>query len=596
MMKYPKEYLDEIKKRLKVSEVVGKFVNLKKRGKEFVGLSPFSNEKTPSFTVNDDKEFYHCFSTSEHGNIFDFLVKTQNFKFGEAVKHLAVQAGMPIYQFTKQDEIRDKEWKIYNNVLNDYAKLAQQNLKFSKSEEVINYIRKRKIAKEDLELFEIGHVEFNSNFYENLKIKYSKQDLEKSGLFYFDEKRNIFLERFRGRIIFPIKNISNSIIGFGGRSINQKNLAKYINSPETQFFKKGNNLFNIYYARKNKTDENCFIVEGYMDAITMNRFNLKNVVANLGTALTERQLELIWRYFDSPIICFDGDKSGQAAAIRSAEKLFPFLQEDKSIFFLFLPDGYDPDDLLNKKGKDYFGQLVKNKVSIYDFLWNYNYQITNKSDPGSLAQLEKKFRNLCKAVQNPTLSKFFLEFFKKKINQLTPHVNYNKNYSKFFSKKVLPLDRTKLANKNKENLSKRELKEYSLLYLLVTCPNEFLNDIEIISEINFSNPSLKNFSKEVINLLTSNSQNINLNAEINFDNPELSKIKENIKMIAPIKSIVDENTSKNSMVFLFKEVVDELKTIDFQESIRELEVKFEKNMDNATFQEIVNLKSKVKGN
>ena len=145
-MKYPKEYLDEIKKRLKVSEVVGKFVNLKKRGKEFVGLSPFSNEKTPSFTVNDDKEFYHCFSSSEHGNIFDFLVKTQNFKFGEAVKHLATQAGMPIYQFTKQDEIRDKEWKIYNNVLNDYAKLAQQNLKFSKNEEVINYVRKRKIA------------------------------------------------------------------------------------------------------------------------------------------------------------------------------------------------------------------------------------------------------------------------------------------------------------------------------------------------------------------------------------------------------------------------------------------------------------------
>ena len=229
-------------------------------------------------------------------------------------------------------------------------------------------------------------------------------------------------------------------------------------------------------------------------------------------------------------------------------------------------------------------------------MWNYNYQITNKSDPGSLAQLEKKLRNLCRAVQNPTLSKFFLEFFTKKINQLTPHVNYNKNYSKFFSKKVLPLDRTKLANKNKENLSKRELKEYSLLYLLIRYPNEFLNDIEIISEINFSNPSLKNFSKEIINLLTSNSQKINSNTEINFDNTELSKIKENIKVIAPIKTIVDENSSIKSIIFLFREVVDEIKNIDFQDSIRELEVKFEKNMDNATFQEIVNLKSKVKGN
>ena len=328
----------------------------------------------------------------------------------------------------------------------------------------------------------------------------------------------------------------------------------------------------------------------------MARFNVKNVVANLGTALTERQLELIWRYFDSPIICFDGDKSGQAAAVRSAEKLFPFLQEDKNIYFLFLPDGYDPDDLLNEKGIDYFTKLAKNKISIYDFLWNYNYQITNKSDPGSLAQLEKKLRNLCKAVQNPTLSKFFLEFFIKKINQLTPHVNYNKNYSKFFSKKILPLDRTKLANKNTEGLSKRQLKEYSLLYLLIMYPNEFLNDIEIVSEINFSNTSLKNFSKEIINILTSNSQKINLNVEINFDNSELLKIKENIKTIAPIKSIVDENTTSKSIIFLFREVVDEIKNIDFQENIRELEVKFEKNMDNATFQEIVNLKSKVKGN
>ncbi len=160
----------------------------------------------------------------------------------------------------------------------------------------------------------------------------------------------------------------------------------------------------------------------------------------------------------------------------------------------------------------------------------------------------------------------------------------------------MPLDRTKLANKNTENLSKRELKEYSLLYLLIRYPNEFLNDIEIVSEINFSNPSLKNFSKKIINILTSNSQKMNLNSKINFDNPELSKIEENIKMIAPIKSIVDENTSRKSIIFLFREVVDEIKNIDFQESIRELEVKFEKNMDNATFQEIVNLKSKVKGN
>ena len=595
-MKYPKEYLEEIKKRLKVSEVVGKFVKLKRRGKEFVGLSPFSNEKTPSFTVNDDKEFYHCFSTSEHGNIFDFLVKTQNFKFGEAVRNLALQAGMPIYQFTKQDEIRDKEWKVYNNILSAYAALAHQTLKSIKNQEVLDYVKKRKINKQDIELFEIGYIEPNSNFYENLKTKYSQQDLEKSGLFYFDERKKIFLERFRGRIIFPIKNISGSIIAFGGRCVNQKNLAKYVNSPETQFFKKGNNLFNIHNARKNKVDENAFIVEGYMDVITMSKSGFKNVVANMGTALTEKQLALIWRYFNSPIICFDGDKSGLNAAIRSAEKLLPFIGEERNIFFLFLPDGVDPDNLLNTKGANYFKELIANKLPIYDFLWNYNYQITDKSNPASLAQLEKKLRNLCSAIKNESINKFFLEFFLNKINELTPNIIRKKKYSKYFSDKILPLSKTKLINKNTESLSKKELKEFSLLYLLINYPDKFLNDIEIISEIKFSSSNGKKLVKAIINFLESNSKNSIINSEIDFNDPELSDIKKNVQKIAPIKTIVNNKTNSNSVKILFGEIINELKNIDYQEGIRQLEVKFEKNMDNATFQEIIDLKSKAKSN
>ena len=240
-MKYPKEYLDEIKTRLKVSSVVSKVVTLKKRGKEFVGLSPFKNEKTPSFTVNDEKEFYHCFATSEHGNIFDFVMKTQSLRFGEAVKYLANIAGMQPYLFTKQDEEREKKWKeyllIYSKYVDFYHNELLKNEKYSNARE---YLKNRSLGKSEVKKFKIGFIEKNPVFFEKLKQEFSEKILLESGLFYFDEKKNIYVERFRGRLIFPINNISGQPIALGGRIIESLDyLAKYINSPETTFFKKG---------------------------------------------------------------------------------------------------------------------------------------------------------------------------------------------------------------------------------------------------------------------------------------------------------------------------------------------------------------------
>ena len=258
-MKYPKEYLDEIKTRLKVSTVVSKVVSLKKRGKEYVGLSPFKNEKTPSFTVNDEKEFYHCFATSEHGNIFDFVMKTQNLRFGEAVRFLANLAGMQPYMFTKQDVEREKKWKEYVSIFHRYVEFYHNEL--LKNEIHINvreYLKKRFISKDQVKKFKIGYIEKNSNFFEKLKKDFSTESLLTTGLFYLDEKKKIYVERFRGRLIFPINNISSQPIALGGRIIESSDyLAKYINSPETLFFKKGLNLYNLDLARKlsNKSDQ-----------------------------------------------------------------------------------------------------------------------------------------------------------------------------------------------------------------------------------------------------------------------------------------------------------------------------------------------------
>ena len=304
IMKYPKEYLDEIKLRLKVSQVVGKYVQLKKRGKEFIGLSPFKNEKTPSFTVNDEKGFYHCFSTGEHGNIFDFLMKTKSLRFGEAVKVLASEAGMQIYKFTKYDKEKEEKYNKYKMIIKEYSEYSQSELFDKKNLFALNYLKERKLSEEVIKKFQIGYVPPN-NFFDYLSKKYSLEDIKSTGLFYFVEKNQKFIDRFKNRIIFPILNLSGDTIAFGGRIIGDIKLAKYINSPETEFFKKGRQLFNLNFAKDERsTSKDVIIVEGYMDVISLYSRGIKNVISNCGTAVTESQINLIWKFFSKTVKIF----------------------------------------------------------------------------------------------------------------------------------------------------------------------------------------------------------------------------------------------------------------------------------------------------
>ena len=430
-MKYPKEYLDEIKTRLKVSTVVSKSVALKKRGKEFVGLSPFKNEKTPSFTVNDEKEFYHCFATSEHGNIFDFVMKTQNLKFGEAVKYLAQLAGMQPYMFSKQDEEREKKWKDYSSIYNQYVDFYHNELlKNNSCSNAREYLKNRFLGKEEVKKFKIGYIEKNPNFFDKLKDQFSEQTLIESGLFYLDEKKKVYVERFRGRLIFPINNISGQPIALGGRIIEQLDyLAKYINSPETLFFKKGANLYNLDLARKlsNKIN-NIYLVEGYMDVLGLSKNGIENVVANLGTSLTDKQIFTLNQFFDDIIICFDGDESGYKAALRAAENSIKDLKPEKQISFLFLPNKEDPDSFVNKNGKNYFIDYTKqSKISIHQFIFSH-YKKQTENNPSSMAVFDKKLRAIANTIKDNYIKKYVLEYFLEKISELTPYTSLTKKF------------------------------------------------------------------------------------------------------------------------------------------------------------------------
>jgi len=587
-MKYPKEYLDEIKTRLKVSTVVSKVVSLKKRGKEYVGLSPFKNEKTPSFTVNDEKEFYHCFATAEHGNIFDFVMKTQNLRFGEAVKHLANLAGMQPYIFSKQDEEREEKWKIYSAIFNQYVDFYHDELLKNENCSIArDYLKNRSLDKDQVKKFKIGYIEKNPNLFEKLKNNFNIDDLLETGLFYLDEKKKIYVERFRGRLIFPINNISGQPIALGGRIIEKSDfLAKYINSPETSFFKKGSNLYNLDLARKlsNKL-ENIFLVEGYMDVVGLSKNGIENAVANLGTSLTDKQIFTLNQFFDDIIICFDGDESGYKAALRAAENSIKDLKPEKQISFLFLPDNEDPDSFVNKNGKNYFiDYSAQNKISIHQFIFSH-YKKHTENNPSSMAIFDKKLRDIANTIKDNYIKKYVLEYFLEKISDLTPHTNQNKK--SFYFKKTKSLATTKKHYNDSKSLTGVELKEFSLIYLIINNLDLIQENIHLVEDIKlFTDVNKQIFEKILLKLKSGEKLSIN---QLDIDVQLIDKI---IKF-APIKYILkNKPNNEHEVIEILDDITRDLNNYDLEFRIQELESKFSKDLSEATFNELKELKKK----
>ena len=585
MMKYPKEYLEEIKSRLKVSTVVSKYLAIKKKGKEFVGLSPFKNEKTPSFTINDEKGFYHCFSTGEHGNIFDFLMKTQNLKFGEAVRNLANLAGLQPYRFTEQDEQREKDWNIYTEIHATYIERNKKNIvsKNYNNKKVLEYLKKRDLDSEVTEKFGLAYVPFETKSFLDMKSQFEEKSLQESGLFYLDERKNEYVDRFRGRLIFPIYSLTGKPIAIGGRIIeDNKKLAKYINSPETNFFKKGNNLYNLNKARKvsNKNNE-VYLVEGYMDVISLHNNQIFNCVANLGTALTSRQVLLMGQFFSEITICFDGDDSGFKAALRAAENSLKFLQPEQQISFLFLPNGEDPDSFVKSKGKEYFLKYSDdNKTQIHRFIFNH-YINNSKKTPTELAMIEKKLTNLANSINDNIVKKYVLGYFLDQLSNFLPSkINFNQKNYKYKNAKSLEI--TKNIYKEAQKFNSIEIKEFSLLYIILNNLDFFFHRLDLFNDVLF-------FSKEnkiLFQLIEQSLKNGNFK-DITIDN----KFLDNINKFATVKHIVKENDENHpKVVEIFEDIKKDLKTHSLELRIQDLESKFAEDFNQNTFDEIRRLK------
>ena len=592
-MKYPKEYLDEIKLRLKVSQVVGKTVQLKKRGKEFIGLSPFKNEKSPSFTVNDEKEFYHCFSSGEHGNIFDFLMKTKSIGFGEAVKSLAAEAGMQPYRFSNFDQKKDLRFQTYKNIFKDYSNYYHQQLFNSDNKEAIEYLIKRGLQKKIIEEFKLGYVPWQNNFYDELKNKYSEEDINLTGLYYKSDKTGKFIDRFNSRVIFPVNNITGDTVAFGGRIIREGKFAKYINSPETEFYKKGNMIFNLDKAKelRSETDE-VLIVEGYMDVVSVYASGIKNVIANSGTALTERQINLIWKFFANPIICLDGDDSGQKAASRIAEKLFSLINEKNKIYFSIMPDGKDPDDYIKQNGKNEFLNLLKKKEIIQSYIWNYQLSKIDQNNPYEISRFEKEIKRLSYTIQDETLKKYVLEDFLEKIKKLTPiqTARQNYTYTSFRKKKDYRiLKETKLLHQKRKNLSKIQIIEFSILYLILNFLKIASKKIEELSEIEFLSEKNQKLKSEIIESMSKGSDReaISSNIDANYEKI-VNEISENSNI-----QIIIKDKKEQDILDLLDELIHDHKEQSNLKKIESLEKKLINNLDENSYSELIKLKSQL---
>ena len=593
-MKYPKEYLEEIKLRLKVSQVVSKSVQLKKRGKEFIGLSPFKNEKSPSFTVNDEKEFYHCFSSGEHGNIFDFLMKTKSIGFGEAVKILAAEAGMQPYRFSNFDKKKDLRFQNYKNIYKEYSDYFYKELFNANNKEALDYLKKRGLDKNIIEEFKLGYVPWKNNFYQDLLQKYSEEDINLTGLYYKHDKSGKYIDRFNSRIIFPVNNISGDPIAFGGRIIKEGKLAKYINSPETEFYKKGSMIFNLDKAKACRSETNeVIIVEGYIDVVSVYSRGIKNVIANSGTALTDRQINMIWKFFSNPIICLDGDKSGQDAALRIAEKLFPIINDENKIYFSIMPEGNDPDDYIRQNGREKFLSILKEKKIIQNYIWDYHLKKIDRNNPFEVSKFEKEIKKMCYLIKDETLKKYVLEEFLEKIKKLTPIQNTKRSYQSFQKYKNKQnyqiLNETKTLHQKNSHFSKVQIKEFSILFIMLNFPKIVLKEIEDISKIVFSSEKNESLKKIIISSLLDGDNGEKIQSKISADYKKLiEEIQENssIQIIVKVKN--DE-----AILELLSELLIELEELNNLKKIESLEKELINNLDENSYSELIKLKSQV---
>ncbi len=420
-MRFSPQFLDELRARLPVSEVVGKRIKLRKAGREWKGLSPFNKEKTPSFFVNDAKAMWFDFSSGKNGNIFDFVMHTEGVSFPEAVERLAGQAGIPMPVMTREAQAHEERRKTLHDIVELAAKFFEATLASRAGARGRGYLADRGISSATQLKFRLGYAPAEQYaLKEHLgAAKISVEDMVEAGLLVAGDDIAVPYDRFRDRVMFPISDWRGRVIAFGGRALDKEVSAKYLNSPETPLFHKGATLYNIANARKAAHEgARVIAVEGYIDVIAMVTAGYEATVAPLGTALTADQLALIWRMADEPILCFDGDEAGRRAAYRALDLALPLISPGKSLKLAALPDGQDPDDLVRSGGREAVEDVLAAARPLADMLWARETETGAFTTPERRAALEARLGEVTATIGDETVRRYYRQDFSARLRQL----------------------------------------------------------------------------------------------------------------------------------------------------------------------------------
>jgi len=425
--------LDEIRNHVTLSEIIGRKVKLTRAGREYKGCCPFHHEKTPSFTVNDDKGFYHCFGCGAHGDVIKFIIEHENLPFIDAVKVLAAEAGLQMPEFNPQEAKKAKKQKDLYELMDEAADFFERYLFDPRNRDALSYITDRGFSIETIKTFRLGFSpEDGQELRKYLEGKgYTSKDMIEAGVLKPSTRGTEPYAFFRGRVMFPVIDRRNRVVAFGGRILPEHirpptrsdfEPPKYINSSETALFRKGHMLYGEPQARRAAADgQTVLVVEGYMDVIACAQAGINGALAPMGTALTSEQILALWKMIPSdesvPVLCFDGDNAGKRAAQRVAENILPLLEPGKSVSFAFLPEGEDPDSLVQKNGAAALKRFLDRPTSLIEFIWQNQMQGRDFKTPESRAGVVKALNNTIDKIANRDVQVHYRTLLKQKISE-----------------------------------------------------------------------------------------------------------------------------------------------------------------------------------
>ena len=577
-MSFSSAFLEKIKTNVKISDIASRHVNwdLKKSNtskQDFWAPCPFHQEKTASFHVDDTKGFYYCFGCQAKGNIFNFLKEMEGVSFLDAVKALSDMAGIPLEINDSKNRLTDnsEEETLFN--INEAARKFFTNYLFStKGSIALSYLRDRGLSLDIIREFQLGFSPSKPDeLISFLKSQgYDEQLIEESGLAFKPENKSL-VDRFKNRIMFPISNLRNRVVAFGGRALKTSYGAKYINSSETKIFKKGALLFNLKTAQKNIKNDPLIIVEGYMDVISLANKSITNVVAPLGTSMTKEQLQLIWRVCEEPILLLDGDNAGKLATSRAVELALPLISYNQTLRVANLPLNYDPDDLIKEHGKNALKDIVDNSQTLSEFLF-VNEKSQRKIDsPERLRKLQVELTRKLQKIEDLNLRKMFLAEMMNKIReaQFPTKINIKRsNGSKVDHNK----NRSKKNSMSHIQTSEKEIVklEAEIMFCLIKNP-QFVKDFkEDLSNLEFSDEFFQKSFWKILHEPFSNAKEIfdSISSQAIQKNPTLSnhliyndQKKEDMSRSLLTNRITTLNLAKNRLESL-KDLKIKIKTLE----------------------------------